>query len=465
MTVKVEKVSIENEQIVDDISDVKVVGDVVENTTPIAGATSTADVNMDKLAELKARLNAQKGKEEKKINTHKKSLNYGVIGLGECGGRLAERFFVCSYPSICFNTASADLNNLKLLPASNKFLLASESGLEGAAKTLSIGKDAIDNNIDKVKNTIREQLSDTNVLFICSSMSGGSGAGSLKSVIDLCQDERKPIVVIAVLPMTSDDLLAKQNTLSTISDLSKLIQAKKINNLILVDNTKLENILSDVNQFMFFDTANKQIVDPLDIFNTLSSVSGQLSKSMDQVEWAKTLIDSNGISTYGTIEVDNWIEETAIAEAILNNLNNGLLASGVDIKTASYVSFLVVAPKSIWEKLPNSSLTYALSLVNELSDACKAVYKGYYINDDLENIKIYSFFSGMGMPLERIHGINKEVQDLEKINKEKDSKRNINLNINLGTQQDVSEAQKVKDRISAKNSAFGKLIGSDKRNK
>ena len=49
----------------------------------------------------------------------------------------------------------------------------------------------------------------------------------------------------------------------------------------------------------------------------------------------------------------------------------------------------------------------------------------------------------------------------------KDEARNLNLQLDTGTNETVSAAQKVKDKMAAKSSAFGKLVGGvvDRRNK
>ena len=50
------------------------------------------------------------------------------------------------------------------------------------------------------------------------------------------------------------------------------------------------------------------------------------------MEWGKLFTDGEGLTVYGELTVDNFAEDTAIAEAVVNNLNGNLLAGGFDLK-------------------------------------------------------------------------------------------------------------------------------------
>ena len=95
-----------------------------------------------------------------------------------------------------------------------------------------------------------------------------------------------------------------------------------------------------------------------------------------------------------------------------------------------------------------------------ISDLCnpEAVFKGIYEVDDDENVvKIYTIFSGLGLPDSRVEQLKKETQELKSKQKEKNESRNLDLNINTGSDDISSTADKIKQQIAAKKSAFGKL--------
>lgn len=415
------------------------------------------EVSQDKMALLKAKMKKQQEQQSmsKVIIKKERSIKFGVLGTGQAGSRIAEVFYKLGYDSCVVNTASQDLKFIDL-PESNKLLL--NYGLGGAAKQLSLGFEAANSHRNEIRNLIEEKLSDSQVNILCLSLGGGSGAGSCEVMIDLLSEQTKPLIVITVLPMDSEDGQTKLNALETLAKLAKLTQTKQVHNLIVIDNAKLETIYNQVSQLDFFSVANKAIVEPLDVFNTLSAMPSHV-KALDSMEWAKMLTDGEGLSVYGELTVDSYENETAIAEAVINNLNSNLLAGGFDLKQSKYVGVIISANKNVWAKIPSSSITFAMAMVNEQCGNPNGVFKGIYTTDSDEDVvKVYSMFCGLSLPESRVEQLKKETKDLSQKIKSKDESRNLSLKLDTGVEENVSAAQKVKDKIAAKSSAFGKLV-------
>jgi hypothetical protein len=260
--------------------------------------------------------------------------------------------------------------------------------------------------------------------------------------------------------------LTKSNSLETLSKLMKSVKDKKVSNVFLIDNAKLEAMYSNVSQIDFFTIANKAIVEPLDVFNTLSS-QPSFNKALDAMEWLKLCIDGEGLSIYGELTIHNYTEDTAIAESIITNLNSNLLASDFDLKQSKYVGFMIVANEDVWARIPSSSINYASAMLNDVCGNPVAIYKGIYKSDIKENVvKVYSIFSGLGLPTERVDQLKNEIKDLQSKTKNKIEQRNLSLNLSSSENNEtISAAQKVKDKISAKSSVFGKFTSNiiDKR--
>lgn len=442
-TSKTEETAPEN--VADDVSNVEVKKE------------DTVDPNV--LAALKAKSQAkqQESKMAAKIVSRKeRSIVLGVLGSGQAGSRLAEAFYKLGYDAVVVNTAMQDLKYIDI-PDSNKLLL--EYGLGGAAKEMEIGKAAAEAHRGELNNLVADKLTHSQVNVLCLSLGGGSGAGSCETLVDILSSTGKPLVVITVLPMDTEDAQTKANSLETLSKLAKAAQTKKISNLIVVDNAKIEAIYSDVSQFEFFATANKAIVEPIDVFNTLSSMPSNY-KPLDPMEWAKLFTDGEGLTVYGELTIKDFVGETAIAEAILNNLNSNLLAGGFDLKQSRYVGVLITAPKAVWDQIPQANITYAMHMVNDQCGTPKGVFKGMYIVDSADPVvKVYSMFTGLGLPDSRVTQLRKDAQELQQTVKGKDAQRNLNLNLDTGVNDTIDAAQKIKDKIAAKSSAFGKLVG------
>lgn len=423
-----------------------------------------SDVDQDKLAQLKAKLQQTNKETSQETPKRDKSLKIGVVGSGQAGSRLASEFYKKGYDAVVLNTAEQDLKFIEV-PEKNKLLL--QYGLGGAAKSLEIGSAAAQEHQEKIMQLVNNQLADAQVLLFTTSLGGGSGAGSVEVLVDILSSTNKPLMVLVVLPGESDDAQTKANALETLAKLTKYAQQKKVNNLIVVDNAKIEVLYKDVSQMDFFNVANRVIVEPLDVFNTMSMAPSNV-KSLDPMELAKLFTDSEGLSIYGEMSVSNYTEDTALAEAIINNVSNNLLVSGFNIKQSKYVGFMVLANKNVWSKIPAVSVSYATSMINELCTSPLGVFKGVYETDDpTDAVKIYSFFGGLGLPETRISQLRQETEHAAKVVKEKNEQRNVNLTMET-KEEFTSAAEKVKQKIAQKSSAFGKLIQQttiDKRNK
>ena len=431
---------------------------VVDNISGLEVKTEEP-VDQSKLAALKAKSKAKQQESKmaaKIVSTKDISLALGVVGSGQAGSRLAESFFKLGYPACAINTALQDLKYIDM-PDSNKLLL--EYGLGGAAKETEIGKAAAESHRNEITQLINEKLSAAQAHVLCLSLGGGSGAGSCETLVDLLSEMGKPLVVITVLPMDTEDAQTKHNALETLSKLAKLTQAKKVNNLIVVDNAKIEAIYHNVSQVDFYGVANKAIVDPIDAFNTLSAMPSS-TKALDPMEWTKLFIDGEGLTVYGEFSVDNYKEDTAIAEAVINNLSSNLLASDFDLKQSKYVGFIVTASKEVWSKIPASSINYASSMINDLCGTPRGIFKGMYVVDNnSDSVKVYSMFSGLGLPESRVSQLKKDAQEHMQAVRGKDEQRNLSLQLDTGINETVSAAQKIKEKIAQKSSAFGKLVG------
>jgi cell division GTPase FtsZ len=414
----------------------------------------------DKLAKLKAKL-ADKNKENNMGDSSLKkdrSINFGIVGSGQAGSRIAETFRQLGYDAICLNTAQTDLSHINI-PASNKLLL--DYGIAGAAKQLELGKQAAEQYRTQISDLVNKQLADAQVLILAHSLGGGSGAGSCETLVDILSKTGKPIMVITVLPMESEDAQTKSNALQTLAKLAGFAKQKIVNNIMVVDNARIELIYKDVSQMDFFKVANKAIVDPLHMLNVLSSMPSA-SKPLDPAELSLLMLSGEGLSVYGELSISNYKEDTAIASAIIDNMDNNLLASGFDLKQSKYVGVMIAANANTWKDIPAVNINYALSVVNDFCANPVGVYKGLYEVEMPDGIvKVYSMFSGLGLPSSRVEQLKNDSQALMQASKTKDEQRNLTLNLDTGKESTVSELQKIKDKIAAKSSGLGKLLNNN----
>ena len=424
------------------------------------------DLNLDKLTLLKQRMKEkqnQESSEESKVEDMpakimmppRKSIRWGVLGAGAAGSKLAEVFYNLGYQTIVMNTAIQDLEGIKI-PETNK--LHTEYGLNGAGKSLEIGEGAATAYMDHLYEMVATKLDSAQALVYCLSLGGGSGAGSLTPVIEVLGKIGLPVIVIAVLPMDSEDAGTKSNSITTLAKLSKLVQEKKVQSVICADNARIETIYKDVGQLSFYEVANKAIVEPIDLLNILSSKSSAIA--LDSTDYAKIMLDGEGFCVFSSMKVANYQDEVALATAVIDKLDGNLLAAGFNLESSKYAGFIVCGSKAVLEKIPSSATNYASTMIQ---DKCGAVtlFKGVYVTDSTEDCAVvYSVFSGLSLPESRVTSLQKEVKEAQEQMKAKTERRQVNLSINTGDET-ISAAQKVKDQIASKSSSFSKFFAGN----
>lgn len=392
------------------------------------------------------------------VQERKRSWEFGIVGSGHAGSKIAQAWYELGYPAVVMNTAQQDLTDIKI-PECNKLLL--EAGLGGgAAKDLTIGGMAAEAYAEAIEELVSNKLSNCNFFIFCTSLGGGSGAGSVNAVVEVLHKFGKPVIVLGVLPKDSEDALLKHNAWQTLSKLTKCFNEGKIDNIIIVDNAKIESVYSDVNPFAFFEVSNKAIVECIDTFNRLSVRKSEGAKVLDSAEFGKLFIDGKGFTTYGSMRVENYTDEMSIATALVESLGGNLLASGMDIKQARYAGFMLVAPERVWDQIPSSAIDYANHIISDFCESPLSVYQGIYKEKSQDDcIKVYSMFSGLGIPTERVNQLQAEAkQRMDKVRR-KDEDRKLTMKVDVG-EETVNKAAEIRQRIQNNNSSLSKLQNS-----
>ena len=417
-------------------------------------------VNQDKLADLKARLAKSRDKEKPKSD---RALRLGIIGLGQGGSSVAIEFFKSpnSYPTIVINTARQDLDLLDI-PATQKIYL--DAGVEGAAKDQSIGREVADVYRETISNAIKKQLGDCQAFIVCSSLGGGTGSGSLPVIVDVLNEISKPVLVLALLPMTSDDASIKSNSVNSLEKLSEMLQENRIANVICVDNAKIEDMYSDASYMDFFELANKAIVEPLCEINRLSATPSK-NQAFDSAELTRLLLEGRGCVSYSKLSIEHAIDEDEfkLATAIEASLEANLL-SNLDIKDAHIGALVVVASKQTWASIPAANVNYAASQFASKCEGAVAVFKGYYVDDSVEEgtVDLLSIFSGLPLPIQRLEALRTEANHMAEVAKQKDAERTKALGAaGSGKEKHVSKIEEVKAKIARQNSGFGKFLNQN----
>jgi cell division GTPase FtsZ len=441
--------------------------DEVKNRVVVTENEQVKRIKSDReIVEENAKLEEElKGKTEEEnmsvtmIEQQDRSVNVGVVGVGQCGSKLAEEFYNRGYTALVVNTAMQDLKPIKI-PERHKLFL--DYALGGAAKDLETGAAAAEEHADKILEVLEESFEDNEVLMLVTSGGGGTGSGSAETMVKLMAQLDKPLTVVYVLPLSSEDTLAKHNSIQTLSKLAKLAREDVINSLMVVDNAKIELLNPGKSMAEFWRVANNAIVEPVHLFNKLSSTPSEYT-SLDPMDFTRIFVGTGDCALYGMIEVDEYLEEDALAEAVITNMENGLLASEFDLKQTRSAGVIVTGSKEVLQQIPATNIEYGFAMVNKLCNEGTQVFRGVYEVPDQDNLRVYSLFSGLGLPEERIGELKAEAERHMAALKGKEDNRASNMTIDVGKTQAVSAADALHKKIKTKKSAMGKIKRNSKR--
>jgi cell division GTPase FtsZ len=412
-------------------------------------------VDSDKLAALKARLS--KKQEEavpEVVATREVSINIAVVGVGQAGSRIAEEFHHLGYDVGVINTSAQDLKFIDVLP-NQKLLL--EGSLGGTGKDLDLGREIFSENEGKVVEFVEGVVAGNDMVYLSVSGGGGTGSSSVDTMIPLLYSMGLPVGVIYVLPKATEDSQSKKNSIETIARLAKMTTEDMISSLVVVDNARIEQIYGGLSQSQFWATANSAIVEPINLFNSLTAQASKHT-SLDPSDFGK-IISEGDCSIYGVIEVDDYMEEIALAEAVTDSLGGNMLAAGFDLAQTRTGGVIIIGPEEALDRLPAVNIDYAFHMVSELTKGAN-IYRGIYTQpSDTDAVKIYSWFAGLGLPKDRIENLRKESKAQDAVSAEKARSRESSMKLDLEEDKVASVQEQIHRKIQKKKSGFNRLQG------
>lgn len=386
-----------------------------------------------------------------------KSIRFGVIGTGQCGGRLAEQFSRFGYPVCTINTAEQDLAYLDI-PDNNKLLM--KYALGGAGKSLAIGQKAAAENQEQIQELLNRVLTDVDQVLICVGGGGGSGGGSivplLQSIMSAEAISGLPIIVIYTLPMTDEGATPKSNAVKTLERIAAMVDDEVISSLIIVDNAKIEKHYPQVSIKDFWRLANFDIVNHFNMFNTVSKCATNYD-ALDPMDFAN-IVSTGGCLIYGKVELpvsiseDGQInlDEGSLARALIRGSQEGTLAEGFDVTQAVSLGAIITGSDQVLSQIPAMNINYAFNeLAQTVGEDC-TIFRGMYADDTAtDTITVYTIYAGLGLPFERITDLREEAsRALEK----NENKKKAKISLTGGIKGDPYA--EVRDR----NSSMGKMI-------
>ena len=194
-----------------------------------------------------------------------------VVGLGQCGGRLADEFARMNRRAraqrgieiitgaFAVNTDVADLSGLQTISSDyqHRILIGGRrTGGHGVGKINELGAEVAREDSDKVVDAIRtaQHFFETDAFMLIAGVAGGTGSGAIPIVAQMLRERYldKPIYAMAVLPFAHEEATEERTVYNTATCLKSLYPT--VDAVFLIDNQRyvrkdfsLKNNLTKIN--------------------------------------------------------------------------------------------------------------------------------------------------------------------------------------------------------------------------
>ena len=272
------------------------------------------------------------------------SMQIGIIGSGQCGGRLAEAFFKLGYEkAIVINTTDKDV----VTANAKHVILSLPDQPGGAGKNMALSRAALDRNRPMLQKTISDIFGKLDHILVCAGLGGGTGCGTVLQLIQIAQthmkslgyaDYEKRVGAIVTLPTISEtNAVVSKNVSDVANGLSDMADAGHISPLIVVDNEQVRRRLAGTPILKFWKVANNAIAQLVDSLNMISDHASEIS-TFDGADFA-SVMRGGGHMVLGAFRItDN--KETIVEK--LSDDSRSLLATGFDLKEARVAAAVVM---------------------------------------------------------------------------------------------------------------------------
>ena len=200
-----------------------------------------------------------------------------VIGLGQCGSRIADHFARLNLKArtqrkatiaptvIAVNTDQADLTGLRFIKNDfqHRVLLGLRQTLgHGVGKINELGAQLAKEDGDKVLEAVKAspQFYETHAFLIVAGTAGGTGSGALPIICRAIKERyiSKPVYALAVLPFEHEQTTESRSVYNTATCLKSTYDM--VDAIFLADNQRY--VKKDASLISNIDTINRMIVEP-----------------------------------------------------------------------------------------------------------------------------------------------------------------------------------------------------------
>ena len=289
---------------------------------------------------------------------------FGVLGLGQCGGNIASIFEQKQYTTVYLNTSNEDLNAIRGI---HKIHI---DGADGAAKdrrkVLQLATESFQSIIEKINSILTQKY-----ILVLFSSSGGTGSGLSTPILRYLSQTGKICIPVVVLPDEAiESAKACENAYNSCAELMSI---HGLGATFLLDNANGDKF-----------AINQRFVNDFDAFINLKNSS--IYGNIDMAE-RKQILSCPGISVIGKTS-----KPKSTASEVMHSLHNGIYAK-IESKVAYYLGI----------STSNRSL--------DISSLSKEFVGVYDVFSGVSEATTIAIVSGLQWPMKRIEKFKNKFEE------------------------------------------------------
>lgn len=319
-----------------------------------------------------------------------------VVGVGGGGNNTLNRISeigVEGAKTIAINTDAQDLIETN---ADKKILIGKDltKGL-GAGAAPKIGEESARES----EKDIRDNLKDSDMIFITSGMGGGTGTGAAPVIAEIAKKSGALVVGVVTIPFSMEGSRRYDNAITGLEKMEKFVDT-----LIVIPNEKLLDIAPNLPLHTAFKLADEVLTNAVKGISELVTRNGLINLDFADI---KAVMTDAGVAMIGLGESDS---ENRSEESVERALNNPLL--DVELKNATGALVNVTGGQD----MTLDDAKRIVAKVSETLDNDAKIIWGAQILDDLEKV-VKTMVVITGVKSDQIRGKKK----VEQQNKELDN--------------------------------------------
>ncbi|NJE05782.1 cell division protein FtsZ [Thermococcus sp. M36] len=309
-----------------------------------------------------------------------------IIGVGQCGTKIADIFALVDFEALAVNTSKGDLSYLKHIPQEHRVLVGeSITGGKGVNANPLLGREAMKRDLPLVMKKIGSIVGydDVDVFFLTFGFGGGTGAGGTPVLAEALKEEYPDSLVVAIgaLPLREEGIRPTINAAITIDKLSKIADS-----IIAIDNNKLKESGEDITRA--YEKINYTIVERIASLLALVDVPGE--QTLDASDLKFVLKAFGSFATVGYAKADAS-KIRNLSRLIMKSFENEGLYLDANIESALYGLVAIHGPPGA---LKASEIFEALDYLTSKIKG-KQIFRGFYPDPREREVEVVTLLSGI----------------------------------------------------------------------